>query len=232
MHKEKSLDKEKAEKILNDKKEHHNSPQEEIIKPLNGDKYFLLSDSLDCNICIFDIDNKFKLLLKQKMHKMGIKSLVQISDTLYITFSLDKTICFWNLNIRQEIVEEVEVKEKKKKKKEENKEKEIKEKEENNSKIIIELNCIGQINDLKWMTNYIYLSPEKNNIYIGSQDKTIKIYKILNFNEYQNDNKIEFIFKNIGSLKGHNREITLIKSIGDKIISVGNDFALKVWNNE
>ena len=232
MHKEKSLDKEKAEKILNDKKEHHNSPQEEIIKPLNGDKYFLLSDSLDCNICIFDIDNKFKLLLKQKIHKMGIKSLVQISDTLYITFSLDKTICFWNLNIRQEIVEEVEVKEKKKKKKEENKEKEIKEKEENNSKIIIELNCIGQINDLKWMTNYIYLSPEKNNIYIGSQDKTIKIYKILNFNEYQNDNKIEFIFKNIGSLKGHNREITLIKSIGDKIISVGNDFALKVWNNE
>ena len=232
MHKEKSLDKEKAEKILNDKKEHHNSPQEEIIKPLNGDKYFLLSDSLDCNICIFDIDNKFKLLLKQKMHKMGIKSLVQISDTLYITFSLDKTICFWNLNIRQEIVEEVEVKEKKKKKKEENKEKEIKEKEENNSKIIIELNCIGQINDLKWMTNYIYLSPEKNNLYIGSQDKTIKIYKILNYNEYQNNNKLEFIFKNIGSLKGHNREITLIKAIGDKIISVGNDFALKIWNNE
>ena len=230
IHKEKSLDKEKAEKSSNDKKEHN--PTEEIIKSLNGDKYFLLSDSLDCNICIFDVDNKFKLLLKQKMHKMGIKSLVQISDTLYITFSLDKTICFWNLDIRQEIIEDVEVKEKKKKKKEENKEKEIKEREENNNKFIIELNCIGQINDLKWMTNYIYLSPEKNNLYIGSQDKTIKIYKILNYNEYQNNNKIEFIFKNIGSFKGHNREITLIKSIGDKIISVGNDFALKVWNNE
>ena len=166
------------------------------------------------------------------MHKMGIKSLVQISDTLYITFSLDKTIRFWNLNIRQEIVEEVEVKEKKKKKKEENKEKEIKEKEENNSKIIIELNCIGQINDLKWMTNYIYLSPEKNNLYIGSQDKTIKIYKILNYNEYLENNKTELNCKNIGSLKGHNREITLLKVIGDKIISVGNDFSLKIWNIE
>ena len=114
----------------------------------------------------------------------------------------------------------------------ENKEKENKEKEENNNKIIVELNCIGQINDLKWMTNIILLSPEKNNLYIGSQDKTIKIYKILNYNEYQNNNKLEFIFKNIGSLKGHNREITLIKAIGDKIISVGNDFALKIWNNE
>ena len=226
MHKEKSLDKEKAEKVSQDK------PQQEIIRPPNGDKYFLLSDSLDCNMCIFDVDNKFKLILKQKMHKMGIKSLVQISDTLYITFSLDKTISFWNLNIKQEIVEEVEVKDKKKKKKEENKEKENKEKEENNNKIIVELNCIGQINDLKWMTNIILLSPEKNNLYIGSQDKTIKIYKILNYNEYQNNNKLEFIFKNIGSLKGHNREITLIKAIGDKIISVGNDFALKIWNNE
>ena len=226
MHKEKSLDKEKAEKVMQDK------PQQEIIRPPNGDKYFLLSDSLDCNMCIFDVDNKFKLILKQKMHKMGIKSLVQISDTLYITFSLDKTISFWNLNIKQEIVEEVEVKDKKKKKKEENKEKENKEKEENNNKIIVELNCIGQINDLKWMTNTILLSPEKNNLYIGSQDKTIKIYKILNYNEYQNNNKLEFIFKNIGSLKGHNREITLIKAIGDKIISVGNDFALKIWNNE
>ena len=231
MHKEKSLDKEKAEKSSNDKQHQHHQEQE-IIKPSNGDKYFLLSDSLDCNMCIFDVDNKFKLLLKQKMHKMGIKSLVQISDTLYITFSLDKTISFWNLNIKQEIVEEVEVKEKKKKKKEENKEKEVKEKEEITDKIIIELNCIGQINDLKWMTNTIFLSPDKKNLYIGSQDKTIKIYKILNYNEYQNNNKIDFIFKNIGSLKGHNREITLIKSIGDKIISVGNDFALKVWNNE
>ena len=226
MHKEKSLDKEKAEKVSQDK------PQQEIIRPPNGDKYFLLSDSLDCNMCIFDVDNKFKLILKQKMHKMGIKSLVQISDTLYITFSLDKTISFWNLNIRQEIVEEVEVKDKKKKKKEENKEKENKEKEENNNKIIVELNCIGQINDLKWMTNTILLSPEKNNLYIGSQDKTIKIYKILNYNEYQNNNKLESIFKNIGSLKGHNREITLIKAIGDKSSSIGNDFALKIWNNE
>ena len=145
---------------------------------------------------------------------------------------MDKTICFWNLNIRQEIVEEVEVKEKKKKKKEENKEKEIKEKEENNSKIIIELNCIGHINNLKWMTNTILLYPEKNNLYIGSQDKTIKIYKILNYNEYLENNKTELNCKNIGSLKGHNREITLLKVIGDKIISVGNDFSLKIWNIE
>ena len=120
------------------------------------------------------------------------------------------------------------MKEKKKKKKEETKEKEVKEKEkeENENKIIVELSCIGHINDLKWMTNTILLYPENNSLYIGSQDKTIKIYKILNYNEYQNDNKIEFVFKNKGSLKGHNREITLIKSIGDKIISVGNDFAL------
>ena len=89
--------------------------QPSIITPSNGDKYFLLSDSLDCNLCIYDINNKFKLILKQKIHKMGIKSLIQISDTLYISFSIDKTISFWNLNIRQEIVEEHEVKEKKKK---------------------------------------------------------------------------------------------------------------------
>ena len=82
------------------------------------------------------------------------------------------------------------------------------------------------------MTNTILLYPKNNILYIGSQDKTIKMYKILNYSQYQNDNKIEFAFKNKGSLKGHNREITLIKSIGDKIISVGNDFALKIWDNE
>ena len=130
------------------------------------------------------------------------------------------------------------IKKKKKKKKEENKEKEIKEKEkekekeENGNKIIIELNCIGHINNLKWMTNTILLYPEKNNLYIGSQDKTIKIYKILNYNEYLENNKTELNCKNIGSLKGHNREITLLKVIGDKIISVGNDFSLKIWNIE
>ena len=66
---------------------------------------------------------------------------------------------------------------------------------------------------------------------MGSQDKTIKIYKILNYNEYQNDNKTTLIFKNIGSLKGHNRDVTLIKNIGDNIISAGNDFTLKIWKD-
>ena len=227
INKEKSIDKEKAEKMTNDK-------EQEIIKPQNGDKYFLLSDSLDCNLCIFDVDNKFKLLLKRKIHKMGIKSLVQISDNFYISFSLDKSISFWNLNIYQETKEEEpETKEKKKKKKEESKEKEIKEKEENgnNNKIIIDFNCIGQINDLKWLTNTILFNPEKHILYIGSQDKTIKMYKILNYKEYDNNNNAQLIFKNLGALKGHNREITLIKIIGDKIISIGNDFTLKVWNN-
>ena len=232
LNKEKSLDTEKNEKLMYDK-------QPSIIRPPNGERYFLLSDSLDCNLCIYDLENKFKLLLRQKIHKMGIKSLIQISNKLYISFSLDKTISFWNLNIKhQEVEEETELKEKKKKKKEENKEKEIKEKEkekekeENGNKIIIELNCIGHINNLKWMTNTILLYPEKNNLYIGSQDKTIKIYKILNYNEYLENNKTELNCKNIGSLKGHNREITLLKVIGDKIISVGNDFSLKIWNIE
>ena len=232
MSKEKSIEKEKIEKMTLDKKHQQN----EIIRPSNGDKYFLLSNSLDCNLCIYDVDNKFKLLLKQKLHKMGIKSLKQISNNLYISFSFDKTICFWNLNIFQEIKEEEpDAKEKKKKKKEESKEKENKEKEENNnnnSKIIIELNCIGQINDLKWLTNAILLYPEKNILYVGSQDKTIKIYKILNFKEYENNNKTNLIFKNEGSLKGHNREITLIKAIENKIISAANDFTLKIWNSE
>ena len=235
INKEKSIDKEKAEKMTYDK-------QPEIIRPPNGDKYFLLSDSLDCNLCIFDVDNKFKLLLKNKIHKMGIKSLVQLSNNLYISFSLDKSISFWNLNIYQEIKEEEpETKEKKKKKKEENKEKENKEKENkekeengnnNNNKIIIDFNCIGQINELKWLTNTILFYPEKNTLYIGSQDKTIKMYKILNYKEYENNNKTHLIFKNIGTLKGHDREITLIKTIGKKLISIGNDFTLKVWNNE
>ena len=232
MSKEKSIEKEKIEKLTLDKKHQQN----EIIRPPNGDKYFLLSNSLDCNLCIYDVDNKFKLLLKQKLHKMGIKSLKQISNNLYISFSFDKTICFWNLNIFQEIKEEEpDAKEKKKKKKEESKEKENKEKEENNnnnSKIIIELNCIGQINDLKWLTNAILLYPEKNILYVGSQDKTIKIYKILNFKEYENNNKTNLIFKNEGSLKGHNREITLIKAIENKIISAANDFTLKIWNSD
>ena len=230
MSKEKSIEKEKIEKLTLDKKHQQN----EIIRPPNGDKYFLLSNSLDCNLCIYDVDNKFKLLLKQKLHKMGIKSLIQISNNLYISFSLDKTICFWNLNIFQEIKEEEpDAKEKKKKKKEESKEKENKEKEENNNNnIIIELNCVGQINDLKWLTNTILLYPENNTLYVGSQDKTIKIYKILNFKEYENNNKTNLIFKNEGSLKGHNREITLIKAIGNKIISAANDFTLKIWDNE
>ena len=164
---------------------------------------------------------------------MGIRALIQITNNLYISFSLDKTISFWNLNIKhQEVEEETEFKEKKKKKKEENKEKENKEKEELGNKIIIELNCIGCINELKWLTNTILFYPEKNNLYIGSQDKTIKLYKILNYGDYQNNNKTELVFKNIGALKGHNREITLIKNIGDKIISIGNDFTLKVWNFE
>ena len=226
MIKEKSIEKEKAEKMTFDK-------QQIVIKPPNGDKYFLLSDSLDCNLCIYDVDNKFKLLLKQKIHKMGIKSLVQISNNFYISFSLDKSISFWNLNISQEMIEEQpEIKEKKKKKKEESKEKEEKEDNNNNNKIKIELQCIGQINDLKWLTNTILLYPEKNSLYIGSQDKTIKIYKILNYNEYQKNNRTELVLKNIGSFKGHNREITIIKAIGDKIISIGNDFTLKVWDNE
>ena len=42
INKEKSIDKEKAEKMTYDK-------QPEIIRLPNGDKYFLLSDSLDCN---------------------------------------------------------------------------------------------------------------------------------------------------------------------------------------
>ena len=229
INKEKSLDKEKAEKAMND---NINNNQNIIIKPPNGERYFLISDSIDCNICLFDVENKFKLILKQKIHKMGIRTLIQISNNLYISFSYDKSISFWNLNIKQqEIVEETEVKDKKKKKKEE-KEKENKEKEENTIKIIIDLNCIGHINDLKWLTNTILFYPEKCNLYIGSQDKTIKIYKILNYEDYQKNNKTELVFKNIGVLKGHNREITLIKNIGDKIISVGNDFTLKVWNFE
>ena len=48
---------------------------------------------------------------------MGKKSLIQISDNLYIPFSLDKTTYFWNLIIIQEIIEEPETKDKKKKKK-------------------------------------------------------------------------------------------------------------------
>ena len=229
--KEKSIDKEKdKEKTLTEKSS--------LFGLHPPDRYFLMSNSLDCNLCIFDIDNKFKLLLKKKLHKMGIKSLIQINDNLYITFSLDKKICFWNLNIAQEIIEEPETKDKKKKKKEETKEKEKekdkdkdKDKEEGQSRILVSLNCIGEINDLRWLTNAILFSPIKKTIYVGSQDKTIKIYKILNYNEYQNDNKTTLIFKNIGSLKGHNRDVTLIKNIGDNIISAGNDFTLKIWKD-
>ena len=172
---------------------------------------------------------------------MRIKSLLKISDTFYISFSFDKTISFWNLNITQEIAEETETKDKKKKKKEENKEKEKekdkdkdkenKEKEEALNKIIISLNCIGQINDLKWLTNTILFYPLKKSIYVGSQDKSIKIYRILNYNEYQNDNKTSLIFKNAGSLKGHDRDVTLIKGIEDDIISAGNDFVLRIWKD-
>ena len=234
INKEKSLDKEKAEKMMNG----NNNIQNIIIRPPNGDRYFLISNSVDCNLCLFDVENKFKLILKQKIHKMGIRALFQISNNLYISFSYDKSISFWNLNIKQqEIVEESESKDKKKKKKEENKERDNKErdnkeKEENSPKIVIELNKIGYIDNLKWLTNTILFYPEKNNLYIGSQDKTIKIYKILNYEDYQKNNKTELVFKNIGALKGHNREITLIKNIGDKIISAGNDFTLKVWNFE
>ncbi len=112
-----------------------------------------------------------------------------------------------------------------------NKEKENKEKEEALNRIIVSLSCIGQINDLKWLTNTVLFYPIKKTVYVGSQDKTIKIYRILNYNEFQNDNKTNFIFKNVGSLKGHNRDVTLIKALGDKIISAGNDFILKIWKD-
>jgi WD40 repeat protein len=242
--KEKSIDKEK-EKDTKDKdskdkenKDNKDKDKEKSITEKSSffglnhpDRYFLISNSLDCNLCLFDIDNKFKLLIKQKIHKMVIKSLIQVSDNLYISISLDKSVCFWNLSITQEIAEEPESKDKKKKKKEENKEKENKEKEEIVNRIIVSFNCIGQINDLKWLTNIVLFYPFKRTVYIGSQDKTIKIYRILNYNEYQNDNKTNFIFKNVGSLKGHNREVTLIKALGDKIISAGNDFTLKIWKD-
>ena len=242
--KEKSIDKEK-EKDTKDKdskdkdnKDNKDKDKEKSITEKSSffglnhpDRYFLISNSLDCNLCLFDIDNKFKLLIKQKIHKMGIKSLIQVSDNLYISISLDKSVCFWNLSITQEIAEEPESKDKKKKKKEENKEKENKEKEEIVNRIIVSFNCIGQINDLKWLTNIVLFYPFKRTVYVGSQDKTIKIYRILNYNEYQNDNKTNFIFKNVGSLKGHNREVTLIKALGDKIISAGNDFTLKIWKD-
>ncbi len=240
--KEKSIDREKEkEKSIVDKSSFSGGLQPQ------GERVFLISNSFDCNICLFDIENKFKLLLKQKIHQMRIKSLLKISDTLYISFSFDKTISFWSLNITQEIVEEPETKDKKKKKKEENKEKEKekekekdkdkdkdkenKDKEEAMNKIIISLSCIGQINDLKWLTNTILFYPLKKSIYVGSQDKSIKIYRILNYNEYQNDNKTSLIFKNVGSLKGHDRDVTLIKGIGDDIISAGNDFVLRIWKD-
>ena len=144
---------------------------------------------------------------------MGIKSLIQISDNLYIPFSLDKTTYFWNLIIIQEIIEEPETKDKKRKKKEENKYKERgkekdkekdKDKEEGLNHIIISLNCIGQINNLNWLTNSVLFFPIIKSEYVGNQDKNIKIYRILNYNDYQNYNKITFIFKNVGFLKGHN----------------------------
>ena len=242
--KEKSIDKEKEKETKDkenkdkDNKDNKDKDKDKSITEKSSffglnhpDRYFLISNSLDCNICLFDIDNKFKLLIKQKIHKMGIKSLIQVSDNLYISLSLDKSVCFWNLSITQEIVEEPESKDKKKKKKEENKEKENKEKEEIVNRIVVSFNCIGQINDLKWLTNIVLFYPFKRTVYIGSQDKTIKIYRILNYNEYQNDNKTNFIFKNVGSLKGHNREVTLIKALGDKIISAGNDFTLKIWKD-
>ena len=238
--KEKSIDREKDNNKDKDK-DKDNKDNKEKEKSLtekssffglhHPDKYFLISNSLDCNLCLFDIDNKFKLLLKQKIHKMGIKSLIQVSDNLYISYSIDKTIYFWNLSITQEIAEEPESKDKKKKKKEETKEKENKEKEEALTRIIVTLNCIGEINDLKWLTNTVLFYPFKRTVYVGSQDKTIKIYRILNYNEYQNDNKTTLIFKNVGSLKGHNRDVTLIKALGDEIISAGNDFILKIWKD-
>ena len=232
--KEKSIDREK-DKDKDKDKEKSLTEKSSFFGLHHPDRYFLISNSLDCNLCLFDIDTKFKLLLKQKIHKMGIKSFIQVSDNLYISFSLDKTISFWNLNINQEIIEEPETKDKKKKKKEENKEKdkekESKEKEDSLNRITVSLNCIGLINDLRWLTNTVLFSIIKKTVYIGSQDKTIKIYKILNYNEYQNDSKTTFIFKNVGSLKGHNRDVTLIKTLGDKIISAGNDFILKIWND-
>ena len=229
--KEKEKDKDKDKEKEKDKDKEKTLTEKSSFFGLHPpDRYFLISNSLDCNLCLFDIDNKFKLLLKQKLHKMGIKSLLKINDNLYISFSLDKKICFWNLNIAQEIIEEPETKDKKKKKKEENKEKD-KEKEEIQSRIIVSLNCIGEINDLRWLTNTILFSPIKKKLYVGSQDKTIKIYKILNYNEYQSDNKTNLIFKNIGALKGHNRDVTLITILGDKIISAGNDFTLKIWKD-
>ena len=230
--KDNNKDKDKDKDKEKDKEKDKTATEKSLLFGLHPpDRYFLISDSLDCNLCLFDIDNKFKLLLKQKIHKMGIKSLIQVSDNLYISYSIDKTIYFWNLSITQEIAEEPESKDKKKKKKEETKEKENKEKEEALTRIIVTLNCIGEINDLKWLTNTVLFYPFKRTVYVGSQDKTIKIYRILNYNEYQNDNKTTLIFKNVGSLKGHNRDVTLIKALGDEIISAGNDFILKIWKD-
>ena len=68
------------------------------------------------------------------------------------------------------------------------------------------------------MTNTILFNPEKHILYIGSQDKTIKMYKILNYKEYEHNNNAQLIFKNLGALKGHNREITLIKIIYSQLL--------------
>ena len=209
-----------------------------------NDKIFLISNSLDCNICVFDMENKFTLLFKEKIHKMGIRSMIQTSEDLFISISLDKSIAFWNLSVVQEKIEEIDEKDKKKQKKKEepkegtennnnskDKEKD-KDKESSNVKynLVIKFCCIGVINDLKWLTNTVLFYDYKKTIYVGNQDKTIKIYRITNYENYLK-NKDKLILKNVGSMKGHDREITLIQALGDKIISVANDFKMKIWED-
>ena len=244
--KENEKEKEKPKNKKSSKKQKSSEKINEKLKTneksiICTDKIFLVSNSLDCNICVFDMDNKFSLLFKEKIHKMGIRSMIQVSEDFFISISLDKSIAFWNLSVTQEKIEEVEDKDKKKQKKKEeskdnlenNKTKEKDKEKENNSvkyNLIVKFACVGVINDLKWLSNTVLFYDYKKSIYVGNQDKTIKIYRITNYENYLK-NKDKLILKNVGSMKGHDREITLIRALGDKIISVGNDFKLKIWED-
>lgn len=98
----------------------------------------------------------------------------------------------------------------------------------NNVKIICNFNVVGEINSLKWISNYIFL--EDNLLYVANMDKTIKNFILLNLNKVQDlqDESMQIKFKD--ELKEHNRQVKFVTKLNGKIISISDDMKIIVWN--
>ena len=226
---------------------------------LYNDDKLLISCSNDCTFGLIHTINNFNFVSKTKHQKMPVLFVKIIFNTVFATVSQDKTICLWDVLIEEKIIEEEiedpknkkdkkkekkkkeekkeekkeDKKEEDKKEEEEKKEEEKKEEEKIKKEYTITLRCICTIDIFKWQIHDLCYCLEKNILYCASQDKLIHAIKLINTDEYNGDHSKNIIWKELGTLKGHERDVTIVKMIDSEIvISTSNDFRIKLWKDQ